>query len=464
MFDPISYREATKGLIRPERLPFLRGTNLWDGTYTNLVSEGVTHTMTAPITGVYTILVPIQTGETYTVMTKGSHNRFIVFLANDLEAGSPVYSIVRKGTESGVSGNQEVTFTNEQGHKWLLATLHYSTVAAPNIECWVTNSDLEIDGRALALKEDINDVYVSRMTNSNLPLPSALHTEVYTQYENLVADYSEYAKVNTLGVDHAGNDIKEYVFKTPDYNDYDDAPRRKDPVRSKRKILVTTGIHGDEKSAVLAALQFFQDLCATGSQKLSRLYSGIEFRVIPICSPTAYDGNSRLNGNGVDINRNFTTNWVQTSPGNFYSGESPASELETQIIESWLETHSDAVCHVDCHNSGYVDLEVSYLAASKGTPYENQLKDAYLNTIDKLTKIFHRRYEIPVHRNLGYTGDFDGVATCQAQANSLGIPSATLEVSWQIPGDARYGSKSIAVYADILGNFFLEFTEPRVQQ
>ena len=43
--------------------------------------------------------------------------------------------------------------------------------------------------------------------------------------------------------------------------------------------------------------------------------------------------NTRVNSNGVDLNRNFpTTNWILSERNEYFGGDSPGSEEETKFI------------------------------------------------------------------------------------------------------------------------------------
>jgi len=54
---------------------------------------------------------------------------------------------------------------------------------------------------------------------------------------------------------------------------------------------------------------------------------------IPCLNEYGYKNNVRTNKNGVDLNRNFPTkNWELSERGNYYGGNSPASEYETRFI------------------------------------------------------------------------------------------------------------------------------------
>ena len=60
--------------------------------------------------------------------------------------------------------------------------------------------------------------------------------------------------------------------------------------------------------------------------------------IIPCLNPDGYHAKTRTNSNKVDLNRNFPTkNWELTSKDEFFGGETPNSEIETQFMVDIIE-------------------------------------------------------------------------------------------------------------------------------
>ena len=62
--------------------------------------------------------------------------------------------------------------------------------------------------------------------------------------------------------------------------------------------------------------------------------------------------NTRVNKNGVDLNRNFPTkNWELTEKNEYFGGREPAGENETQFIIKTVEKYNNSVVLCVCHFS-----------------------------------------------------------------------------------------------------------------
>jgi len=63
--------------------------------------------------------------------------------------------------------------------------------------------------------------------------------------------------------------------------------------------------------------------------------------IIPILNPDGLEAGTRFNANQVDLNRNYPTpDWTEDNRNTpYYSGPSPASEPETRLVMSLIETY-----------------------------------------------------------------------------------------------------------------------------
>ncbi len=90
-------------------------------------------------------------------------------------------------------------------------------------------------------------------------------------------------------------------------------------------VLVIGCFHGDEPQGKYLIEEYLNKISSTN------------LLFIPCLNPCK----TRVNSNGVDLNRNFPTeNWVLGEKNEFFGGESPASEPETRFVIETVEKYS----------------------------------------------------------------------------------------------------------------------------
>lgn len=119
---------------------------------------------------------------------------------------------------------------------------------------------------------------------------------------------------------------------------------RKDHTGGERPLLFVGGVHGDEPEGVRLA----EDLMGwiRGSLKLRRILRN--WVVIPDLNPDGSKARQRMNGRGVDLNRNFpSSDWSPEAKGpRYFPGPSPASEPEVQALVRLIdEIQPEAIIH-----------------------------------------------------------------------------------------------------------------------
>ena len=231
-------------------------------------------------------------------------------------------------------GNTLVEFNN--GH---IKTKNFDSSDIP-----IDSSNIPIDRHRRFGYIGSPDIYLANIP-SVVCSSSTQASEVYSIYDALLANYPDYVTKNNLGQDSAGNNIYEYVFAqhlpeygkaTPSGNDYtikyQDWPQDPRPVE-----LIMSGVHGDEKGSVWGLALLMQELCAsTSGDALYFIKLNTVVKVIPIVNVYGFNHDSRLNYNGVNINRDYVNN----------------SQPETQVIRSWFDANYEtSICIYDFHNT-----------------------------------------------------------------------------------------------------------------
>lgn len=109
-----------------------------------------------------------------------------------------------------------------------------------------------------------------------------------------------------------------------------------------KKVFVLSLIHGDEIPA--------GSVTRAWMTRLERIDPRNSWRVIPIANPDGVKARTRINANGVDLNRNFPSkDWdyealqrwkkMRRSDPRRYPGPSSASEIETRCIMQHLQAY-----------------------------------------------------------------------------------------------------------------------------
>jgi protein MpaA len=92
---------------------------------------------------------------------------------------------------------------------------------------------------------------------------------------------------------------------------------------------VVACIHGDEPAGIRVVEVLHK----------SALPAGLKLWLLPVMNPDGRAANTRVNANGVDLNRNFPWKWVREGKrGNpMYSGPKPLSEPESRAVHALFE-------------------------------------------------------------------------------------------------------------------------------
>ncbi len=212
-----------------------------------------------------------------------------------------------------------------------------------NIRANVDVGDVYLDKQVL-LKKELNHPYFyeivyygSAQNKTVFPTVQSL----YDYYDRLMIDNTEYVSKEQIGSDVTGLPIYAYTIKPKKYLrvDYTEAELKH------HKVIVVSGIHGNERTGQINCLLFFANLI--DRYKKLNLYSEMrhifEFVVIPAANPWGVENNSRENSNGVDLNREF------------YDGG--FTQPEAIALRDFVLAQDNLAMYLDLHSGG----ERSYL-------------------------------------------------------------------------------------------------------
>ncbi|MDR1169188.1 MAG: DUF2817 domain-containing protein [Heliobacteriaceae bacterium] len=133
---------------------------------------------------------------------------------------------------------------------------------------------------------------------------------------------------------------------------------------------------------------------------------------IPCLNPDGLAAGTRTNANGVDLNRNFpAANWELTEKNEFFGGETPGSEIETQFLMDVIKEYKPKTI-------------LALHAPLKAVNYDGPAQEA----ARKISEIIN----YPAAEDIGYPtpGSFGTWAGVER-----GIPVITLELDDKCPAE-----------------------------
>lgn len=178
-------------------------------------------------------------------------------------------------------------------------------------------------------------------------------------WDSLALRYPDLITKTVHSFDDAGNPLVYYTY-TPKYYDsitFDDLTNEYYRAYSnKPAILISSGIHGDEKDGIAGLYLAFKNMLENPKQHFSALNR--KYYIMPVVNPSGVNANTYGNVNRVNINRNFPYNWQAGTDyaGNSY-GETAGDQKETQFYIAVYELAksnglglAESVVAFDIHN------------------------------------------------------------------------------------------------------------------
>ena len=205
--------------------------------------------------------------------------------------------------------------------------------------------------------------------------------DLYALWDNLVDKSDGYIKKSLLGNDATGLPIYRYDFKPF-------APQNNTMNITFPKVIFLGGIHGHERYCNFEDYRFFKELVEswTKNDVLEYLRFNVHFIVVPVQCPWGFQNKSRINSNGVNINRNHESDWKLTEEGNDYSGTAPMTEIETQLIDTLLSKNKDAIFAIDHHNFNSFAMDGHIAWFGSRSPKTHKTIFGLCNFMDGYTK------------------------------------------------------------------------------
>ena len=137
-----------------------------------------------------------------------------------------------------------------------------------------------------------------------------------------------------------------------------------DDLRGKRPIVLIGGVHGDEPEGVRLAKDTLAWLLSWPKNNKVSENTLCPWIVIPCLNVDGFTKNTRVNGRGVDLNRNYPSrDWTpEAKAERYFPGSAPASEPETQAMVDLIRTHDPRLV-IHCHSWNPMVVGTGELAA-----------------------------------------------------------------------------------------------------
>ncbi len=151
-------------------------------------------------------------------------------------------------------------------------------------------------------------------------------------------------------------------------------------LKSRNPILLMGGIHGDEPEGVRLATETLKWLKSTTGAEKTRC----PWIVIPCLNVDGFKNETRTNGRGVDLNRNYPSkDWSKEARAErYFPGTSAGSEIEVQGVVELIRQMSPRLI-IHCHSwqpcivgaGPNAQIDTQRLSSSSG--YEGRLEIGY---------------------------------------------------------------------------------------
>lgn len=271
---------------------------------------------------------------------------------------------------------------------------------------------------------------------------SVTAAQVYAMWDALMAGHPSYITKHPLGQDDFGNDVAYYKMTPERPKSTYSATRDPDLPR----IFIVSSIHGNEKMPALTTYRMADMMCNnwTSDRLIEALRFNVELIIIPVANPSGWALNTRQNGNGVDLNRNFPEGWKLTAPGtNTYGGPEPFSEKESQLISQVFSENPGIDACYDFHNFGQLANNPFIWIPTTAGRYVERMGQML---IQQLTRKWRAEYPawMPTDPNwfVGYTDASRGAMVQDHAFFAHGVKlTATFETSqrlYQQPGSSDF--------------------------
>ena len=259
-------------------------------------------------------------------------------------------------------------------------------------------------------------------------------TPYYALFDGLVANYGNHiSRDQDVGMDESNT----YAIRSYTIGQFSSTSNK--PV-----ILWLAGIHASEPYTLTATYAMCKELLENHDtdEVLGFIWRNCALKVVPVCNPWGLaNGGQRYNSGEVNLNRDFPVDWQYSSDQYDKTGDTYASQAETQALMSYINANSNALFVVTKHDSDY------YTDASGKIAYSVDNFKTDMNVLRanyaQMHMLLLKKYSwIKANRSsTDYTNLFNNLSTNATHGsmnkwfNSIGVHGCLLEVTRPKSGD-----------------------------
>lgn len=271
------------------------------------------------------------------------------------------------------------------------------------------------------------------------------YADYIAKFKALMVGHEAYVTETNLGNASDGQAIYLYDFKPVRWDN---------EAKAIPKIIIVAGQHGAEKCNVFGLYYFVKDLLNNwfNSPQLEYLRHHVELMIVPVTNPYGFDNFINTNANGVNINRNYSSNWVlfDDTTSLQYGGAQPFDQPESQIIRDLVLNNNDCVMLVDSHTNSTVPAKswdnLGYYGIEDRTDeYYERMRDALPELVSKLSPNWNVDYNLnaPDTRFGFLTASAGGNGALRTWAGDNNVLCVLIEGFSGFVGDASPASPNV---------------------
>lgn len=442
--------------------------NVFNGVYDTgkiISSNAGTNTIYGHSTGI-SAFVEIS-NLTYKLKVTGTFDRFFVAFTNGKNVGDAIFRLHGDMTPNSI---ETFTVNNVDGYKYLIV---YVSATGQKPDLTVFQGDtipenlplLFYKGSELAKSSDLPDLsaieakrysrlYVVNDDEDVFVNEPPSNKGMYALYDELGTKSNGYATKELLGTTNDGlsNEIWQYKFSKPNVENYLGMTRP--------KIGITTGVHGNEKAPAMGLYHFMKSLVLNPEKNeiIDLIKSRVDFYIIPVTNPTGWDNHTRVNGNGVNLNRNFETYWELISDAD--KGSAPASEIETQSVQNWMTVNMfDYYLDLHTYQQAAGSDQLFTIQCNDQDEIDTELRKPFVRTVETVSEIWSDKYSFyPRNTMFGRANNYPTLGPMTYRhGNAVGITSALIEYSDYVNYDGTNNMMlGRAMCAEAIGNYLFQ--------